>query len=266
MDDAEQVRACTGVLVKIYDHKTGTNQSGEWSIQRGEIKDKSGTIPVMFKDRDAIPKQWRGKELMFESHSGDRGLSGLYAYDDEYPKDSGKFTRMLKVTPTAEVYLAGDEDGRNTPSPPANQSRGQSRQNGEGSQGKAAGRSAQPPAPPTEPTPDAEATQARAILDAKKHAAKLGNLFTIAVDAVEAVVAPHIEKACGKCTPEQHQAAIGHIFGILQRDGYHDKLPVRPIAPASAKPPQTRPPEPPQAPPQPPPPRAPEPDDDEIPF
>jgi hypothetical protein len=223
LEDGQEIILLKGRVVQMYDaHRGEDAETGNrWSFQRFTLKDDTGTRSVLLKNRDDdLPKSYRGKEIVIEAHKGDKGWSGVYAFDDTDKK--GKTTRIVKVTPTAQIYLA--EAG---PTPPAQEPPPPQ-------QATTTAQVVTPPPPTTTNGQDKVALQTRAVLDAKIAAARLANLFTIAVDVVEAVVHPHFEEmypeAPSAMTAEQHQAAIGHIFGSLQRNGMADGLPVKPLA------------------------------------
>lgn len=105
LEPKETVTRTQGKLTKLYKPKTGESSHGPWSIQKGMIKDGSGEISVMFKDRDEVPQAWRDREIIITSHKSDKGWSGVYAEDDNY---KGTTTRILKVTGSAIVEVEGD--------------------------------------------------------------------------------------------------------------------------------------------------------------
>jgi hypothetical protein len=223
LEDGQEIILLKGRVVQMYDaHRGEDAETGNrWSFQRFTLKDDTGTRSVLLKNRDDdLPKSYRGKEIVIEAHKGDKGWSGVYAFDDTDKK--GKTTRIVKVTPTAQIYLA--EAG---PTPPAQEPPAAQAPSGVNHKPAAAG----PPPVTATNGGDKVALQTRAVLDAKIAAARLANLFIIAVDVVEAVVVPHFEADNGEpINAEQHQAAIGHIFGCLQRDRMADGLPVKPLA------------------------------------
>ena len=304
LDAGECVCLCSGQLISLYDYKDGNDGTRDWSFQRGKLKDRTGEMEILFKDREALARNWRGKKIVIEAHKGDRGFTGVYAEDDEYLKKKGKPYQIIKVTKSADIYLeddqsngdAGDERGDERRSSRSSSrrredddesDRGRREERGSSRSEKRREYVEDPPPRKKEsaPPPDPEAMQARAVLDAKKSASRLGNLCCIAMDAVHAIIEPYYKARFGEMPPEQRQAFIGHLFGDLQRAGADVNLPVARMVPsgAAAEPPKKQEPPPKKDPPppaEPPPPRRepppadrhplgltpPQPDDDEIPF
>lgn len=100
------IQAIKGTLKTLWKPKTGAGDDGnKWSFQNGAIADGADEIKVVFKDREEVPQSAKGKPITLMAFHGERGWSGVYANDNEYPKGSGKFTRELKVTKTAEVVI-----------------------------------------------------------------------------------------------------------------------------------------------------------------
>lgn len=144
-------------LKTMMKHKA--ESSTEWSIQNGEIQDAAGTkMAVVFKDRfEEVPTSWAGRDIILECKHGDKGLSGVYVFDDDYRVDPGKpIPRKIKVTATGQISLVGgdpvtpqqrpaaQQHGQQTPqdrgpsqgarndTPPANRQQTQSGQGGQG--------------------------------------------------------------------------------------------------------------------------------------
>lgn len=104
LDPNEIIPSIQGTLVKAWDFKTGEGEDGAWSFQTASLKDSTGEIKLVLKNQDNV-KGMLNREVLITSHSGPKGLSGIYADDNEWPKDSGKFTRQIKVTATAKIAL-----------------------------------------------------------------------------------------------------------------------------------------------------------------
>jgi hypothetical protein len=109
-----------GTLKTVYPRKSGEikkgpNAGSPWSLQNLELTDDRGTVvPAVLKDRpDEIPKSWQNREVLFEAHKGDKGWSGVYAFDDDYTSPA---VRKIKVTATGQISLV---DASNEQPPPA---------------------------------------------------------------------------------------------------------------------------------------------------
>lgn len=96
-----------GKFTKLYDGNAGENSHGPYRIQNGVFQDDAGdTIDVQIKDMDDDwGKTYLNTPLEIYAYQGDKKLTGLYAFDDEY---RGKSKRKIKITKTAEVtWLQG---------------------------------------------------------------------------------------------------------------------------------------------------------------
>lgn len=102
-DKGEIIPSVRGKLTALYDRNSGTNDRGEWSIQNAELTDATGKIKLKITDRDALPKEWKGREVVLSCNDGNKGLTGLKADDDTY---KGKTSKIIKVTPSAHIDLA----------------------------------------------------------------------------------------------------------------------------------------------------------------
>lgn len=100
------LEAVVGKLTKLFPRKSGTKAADNtpWSIQNGELTDNTGAvIPVMFKDCGEISKDWQNHTVALLGKHGDKGLSGLYVFDDTYNDST---VRKLKLTPTGTLMSA----------------------------------------------------------------------------------------------------------------------------------------------------------------
>lgn len=120
LDDEELVPCIQGEVTAIYNRKEGESSKGPWSFQDLTLKDETaGEIKVTLNNRIALAKTAKGKTLMFTCSKGDHGLTGVKAKDNEY---NGKTTRLLWVTPSAEIdFVDGGSDNNNSegPEPPS---------------------------------------------------------------------------------------------------------------------------------------------------
>jgi len=91
-----------GRLVSCKNRFTGDGQYGKYSLQTGELKDQSGTITVVFKDRQDM-QPYEGEVIQIKSKTYKKNLSGLKL--DEY-----KGTTQLSSTVGSEVSLL-DKNG-----------------------------------------------------------------------------------------------------------------------------------------------------------
>lgn len=107
MIDGQVIPQISGKLTRIYERKSGTHSHGDWSIQNGELTDAEGnSIKLQFKDRPEVPQAMKGKYVVMESVTTDKGTHGVKVFDDEYPE--GTLTRKLRITPTAKFGEVAD--------------------------------------------------------------------------------------------------------------------------------------------------------------
>lgn len=106
LTDGQTVGMIVGTLSILYGWKTGNNAKKPWAIQNGILTDDTGAeLPVVFMDRESeLGKEWKGVKIQLVAGT-DKGLTGLYAYDDTF---QGRTTRKLKVTKSAHLTAVGD--------------------------------------------------------------------------------------------------------------------------------------------------------------
>lgn len=116
MPEDATVYCFIGTIKARHKRSAGENKRGNWSFETLELRDADGgEIRAKFKDCEPLaPNLIAGARLSILAHKGDKGWTGSKAKDDEYPKDSGKFERILWVTPSAVISLQA------TPGQPSN--------------------------------------------------------------------------------------------------------------------------------------------------
>lgn len=102
----EIITCFKGELVKVEKQFT----AGDGVKQKLTVKDKDGDkLEVHVWDQEPIARNDEGEQITFLTTSGQRGPSGVMAFDDDY---KNKVTRVLKVTKAAEIVVGvGDHDG-----------------------------------------------------------------------------------------------------------------------------------------------------------
>jgi len=105
----EVIPSVRGIVTDIYDQNSGTNATGAWSIQNMFLEGQGQRIKVKLLNRAPMDKDIKGQAVLIYCKDGAKGLSGVYAEDDEYPK--GTVNRILKVTPSATIESADGEVG-----------------------------------------------------------------------------------------------------------------------------------------------------------
>jgi hypothetical protein len=109
MQNGELISAVRGTVKSLFKRNAGTNSHGDWSMQNMEIADGGAVMKVVIKDRPALPQTLKGQVLLIQCNVGDNGMTGVKANDNEYPKNSGKITREIYVTPSAHLLLPNGE-------------------------------------------------------------------------------------------------------------------------------------------------------------
>lgn len=104
-----------GTIKARHKRSSGANNRGNWSFETLELRDADGgEIRAKFKDCEPLALNLvAGVKLSILAHKGDKGWTGSKAKDDEYPKDSGKFERILWVTPSAGISLQATPSSSN---------------------------------------------------------------------------------------------------------------------------------------------------------
>ena len=204
------VVSVTGTLTSIGRHITGTGQWGPYSFQDGTISDGASVFPVVFSNRDEIPKEAIGQILTFSSTSGKFGVSGLKVVERAAYKDKPKHN-VLQVAKNASVV---ESEGDLAPSVP--------------SETPAPTSTAATPIDPADP-----ASTIRKNVDFVIRAlAPEANLFRLCVKAVGYIEGHYMEDNDGeKMTADQRQSATACLFIEANKRGLADRLPVCDITP-----------------------------------
>lgn len=221
MADKQPVACVAGTVTKIWPRRSGSNSNGDWSIQNLMIKGTCGTeIGIQLKDREEFGKENGNRFIILEAKVGDKGMSGLYIFDDEY---QGKTTRKLKATPTAQISWGG-EPTKQQPAqsgntqPPHDPDWPEVQQNYSPADEHA----------PARKQPDNHANEA--MREAKRTIVQIVNLHLLVAKAVEKQEAPNFKKATGMdMTEAQRQGAIGSVFIEACKQGLVRSMPTSPM-------------------------------------
>lgn len=100
MMDGQVINGIRGTLTRIYERKAGTNSTGDWSIQNGEVTDDTGSIPITIHGKPEIAQGMKGRQVTFMSVQTQNGVHGVKVFDDTY---KGKTTRKLKITGSCDI-------------------------------------------------------------------------------------------------------------------------------------------------------------------
>lgn len=208
-----------GTAKRIFQRKTGTKQNGDqWSKQDFELIDAEDVlVKVVVWDKDEIPRSNEGCKVTLFAKESDKGPSGLYVFDDEYPK--GTLTRKLKMTPTGLIQFEGRQQEPETASQASEPESAQSHASEPREEPRE--QSSQARAPRKEPDP---------VLEAKLELMKLANLHILATLTVEKVIAPKFKEATGREMPEDRRgASVSSLIIAGEKRGLHLNLPSKSI-------------------------------------
>lgn len=115
-DPKEQLPAVRGKVLKVGKYFSGQSAKGPWSFQTVTLEDGGTKADVKFKGRDQFDGSAVGKVMFVVAHNGERGLTGVRAEEDEY---NGKISRIVLVTPSAEVTFGQGNWGASNDKPAA---------------------------------------------------------------------------------------------------------------------------------------------------
>ena len=194
-------------LLNLWERKEGQGQHGPWSIQNAVFTDGGQEIKAMIKDRDELPKSGIGDWITISSVNGAKGLSGLYAFDDEY---QGNTERKIKITGSAQMNRDWDTDKQ--PAPAALQD-----------------------SPPTkkQSPPFKAAPNVDKLTEAKRTLIQITNLHALCRFSVERVESPLIKSVTGRDMNENElQSATSSIFIKADRLGLSLSMPTSPFTAA----------------------------------
>lgn len=110
----EVIAGVKGKIKTIYKRQAGGQGEKAWTKQDMELQDATGTIKVTIWNKDEIPTASKGKEVTILAHQSTKGLSSVYAWDNEY---QGRTTRGVKVTAAGEIAFIGTLESAQPTSP-----------------------------------------------------------------------------------------------------------------------------------------------------
>jgi hypothetical protein len=239
------IEALKAKVVQVGKQFTGNSNDKDWTKQEVVLTDGQIEVKVKLWDKDLVPHTWKGREATLLSHSGERGLSGVYAFND-----GGE--RIIKVTQTGNIVLAGgagqeDGGGQEEPPPPRQAQRPppqqrpapQSQRPAPQSQRPApqSQRPAQPPrpaprqqeAPPPPKTAEQIAAEDKANeVKARKAIARRVHLMFECVKGASYIAEQTVVQSGGVlqfASTDVQKVAVS-LYMDCQRDGLHHHLPV----------------------------------------
>lgn len=97
-----------GVLVTLYDQKTGEKDGKPWAMQNGVIEDDTGGMKIVFSGHDAISLLMKGQRIQLEAFtSKQHGLVGIKVKENTWKE---KTTKEIWVTGTAKILFPDVQD------------------------------------------------------------------------------------------------------------------------------------------------------------
>lgn len=228
------VYAFEGTVTKAFNRSSGDNQHGPWSLESFIVKDTTGDdIKLMVKDCD--PLGWPiGHRFRLEAYSGDKGFSGLYAFDDEY---KGEPRRVLKATSTVQ-FVGGKPKQQAPAAQQPHQQQAAEPWSEEESQQQQQAKQQQAPAQQQASAPTTTTAKTKgmtpeamvALREAKGTVMQIVNLHVLCSRAVVGCEVPAVKAQTGHGMSEsQIQGAIASVFIESCKNGLVRQMPNRPL-------------------------------------
>jgi len=121
LEHNECIPSIRGTIKKVFDRRSGTNERGAWSIQGAVLIQGRDEIELRVDNHEDI-KHLEGKDAVIFCWKSDKGLSGVYAFDDVYKGATKRKVRVTKSGTIADANAAGApaSDGGNKEHAPQN--------------------------------------------------------------------------------------------------------------------------------------------------
>lgn len=214
-----------GTIKSIWPPNTGTNSTGDWSIQRAILEGDGTSIPLQIKDRAELDEsKWKGRRIRVTASNGPHGMNGLYAIDDEY---NGKVTRKLKITPSADIQImtAGQAGRQQNPEFEHSDNDGPPAQDGPKRQGNW-----EQPKTQSRPNQQGSGSGAKISTEVRQTIMQITNLHLLCQIAVDRYESKLFKEITGRDMGEQQrQAAASSLFIKADRLGLHCDMPNTPL-------------------------------------
>lgn len=226
-DEGAVVNATKGVLVNVYPSNPVTREvdgvSTQGSLQNAELKDETGTIKVVFSDREDL-RPLKGKTVYILAKKGARGFTGTKRKLDTF-RNANKPALWVydQATVTQDAPDGKEPPADTAPAPGAT---------------KAATSSApaRQPANPNEAPEDKAAREqaeanakARAFALARISIAKSANLMLLCLNAADYVASQYEDKHEGKVEyfmgPSDIRTLATTLYIQAERDGLSGSMP-----------------------------------------
>jgi hypothetical protein len=186
-EDGEVLTEISGHVKAVYERKSGVGEYGPWSFQDLTLTDGDIDVRIKAKNLEDL-KDFQGKDITITANKSPKhGLTGLTKLVEEY---QGKTYHKVQLTSSCKINGKGTEEPDEIPM-----------------------------------DHDSQGQALTGVTEARQHIMRAVNLYVLCVDAVDAVIKPHIEGM----TAELYQAAIGSLFIESSRSGLISKMPNTPI-------------------------------------
>jgi hypothetical protein len=87
-------------IVKVWDRKSGTNETGDWSFQNVDVEQNGVKATLKLKNLPQFPTTREGQSVTVRAHKSDKhGLIGVKTETREY---NGKNYKSIVITPSAK--------------------------------------------------------------------------------------------------------------------------------------------------------------------
>ena len=107
LDDKEVIPSIRGVVSGVYARKEGIHaQHGPWSFQDLKLSQGGTDIYVKVESHEDL-SYVKGKEVVIHCWKSDKGMSGVYAFDDTYKGETRRKIRVTKSGTIADSSAAG---------------------------------------------------------------------------------------------------------------------------------------------------------------
>lgn len=110
----------TVTIARVWDQKSGTNDTGDWSFQNVDVEQNGTKATLKLKNLPKFPDTRIGESVTIRAHKSDtHGLTGLKTETRDY---NGKTYKSLVVTPSARwEWAEPTKNGSNGNSAPVTQ-------------------------------------------------------------------------------------------------------------------------------------------------
>ena len=192
LEDGLPIPMVYGRLKVVFERKEGEGEYGPWSFQSAVLQCGDQEAQLKFKNMDEM-KPLEGKDITIRANkSKQHGLTGIVKAVEQY---QGKTYHKILLTPSCKILVDlpnGNKEEADDLIPMTHDSKGES---------------------------------LPGVDEARRHLMQSCHLYNLCVDAVNAVIEPHLGE---KINPDLYQAAVGTLYIEASRAGLVGKMPDKP--------------------------------------